>query len=138
MSHRSLLALDVGTVRVGVAMARAEVRVPVVLPTLSRQDEQFWEKLKEIIMANDIKQLVVGLPRGLDGQETEQTKYVKNFVDELAEHISLPVALQDEALTSVQAEASLAASRKSYQKSDVDGVSASLILGDYLEGEHKA
>ena len=138
MSHRSLLALDVGTVRVGVAMARAELRVPVVLPTLSRQDEQFWEKLKEIIMANDIKQLVVGLPRGLDGQETEQTKYVKNFVDELAGHISLPVAWQDEALTSVQAEASLATSGKSYQKSDVDGVSASLILGDYLEGEHKA
>ena len=138
MSHRSLLALDVGTVRVGVAMARAEVRVPVVLPTLSRQDEQFWEKLKEIIMANDIKQLVVGLPRGLDGQETEQTKYVKNFVDELTGHIALPVVWQDEALTSVQAEASLATSRKSYQKSDVDGVSASLILGDYLEGEHKA
>ncbi len=133
MPDNNILALDVGEKRVGVAMVRAEVRVPVTLETLDRQAPEFWEKLSEVIKQNEIGQIIIGLPRGLAGQETAQTKHVREFAGELASHFSLPVHWQDEALTSVQAETILNGSGKPYKKADIDALAASLILADYLE-----
>lgn len=135
MPGSNTLGLDAGEKRVGVAMVRAEVRIPVTLETLNRQSPDFWDKLSEVIKQNDIGQIVIGLPRGLEGQETAQTNYVRDFAGELAGHFALPVHWQDEALTSVQAENILNGSGKPYKKADVDALAASLILADYLEGE---
>lgn len=133
MPANNILGLDAGEKRVGVAMVRADVRVPVTLETLDRQAPDFWGQLTEVIKQNYIGQIVIGLPRGLDGQETAQTKYVREFAGELAGHFALPVHWQDEALTSVQAENILNASGKPYKKADIDALAASLILADYLE-----
>ncbi len=135
MPASSVLALDVGEKRVGVALARAEVRVPVVLKTLDRKNENFWDRLVQICHDNDIAEIVVGLPRGLDGQDTEQTNRTREFVSELKNRLNLPVVLQDEALTSHKAKENLSASGKSYDKSDIDGLAASYILDDYLSAE---
>lgn len=135
MPANNILALDIGEKRVGVALARAGIRVPVTLDTLERQAENFWEKLAAVIKEHDISRVVIGLPRGLEGQETAQTKYVQIFAEEFLNHFSLPMHWQDEALTSVQAESILDGSGKPYIKADVDALAASLILADYLETE---
>ncbi len=129
----NVLALDVGEKRVGLALVRAEVRVPVLLATLQTQADDFWGSLAAILKQHDITEVVIGLPRGLEGQETAQTKYVQDFAKEFASHFSLPIHWQDEALTSVQAENILGGSGKPYEKADVDAMAASLILSDYLE-----
>lgn len=133
MPISNILALDVGEVRVGVALARAEVQIPVVLTTLQRQAEDFWEQLTAMIIEHAAGQLVIGLPRGLDGQETAQTAYVRSFADELASRISLPMVWQDEAVTSVKAEESLKSTNKPYEKADIDALAACFILSDYLD-----
>lgn len=135
MPANNLLALDVGEKRVGVALARADVRVPVVLETLERQASDFWQKLASVIKQHDIEEVVIGLPRGLDGQETAQTAHVQAFAREFASKFSQPFIYQDEALTSVQAENILSAGGKQYAKTDIDALAASLILSDYLETE---
>lgn len=127
------LALDVGTVRVGTAIARSDVAIALPLVTLERAAENFWHDLKDLVHANDISELVVGLPRGLDGQETAQTESVQTFGRELEKRFGLPIIWQDEALTSVKAESILRAQGKPYKKADIDAVAASLILTDYLE-----
>lgn len=132
------MALDVGGRRVGIAMAHAAVRVPIALTTLDRQNDDFWSDLKQLVAKHDIEHLVVGLPRALDGQETAQTRSVRAFVDELKTHVNLPFTLQDEALTSTKAEASLRATGKPYHKADIDALAASFILSDYLVETERA
>ncbi len=127
----TLLAVDVGNKRVGLAVANTVARLPRALTTLERNGA-FWTRLKEITEAEGVQQIVVGLPRGLNGQETEQTTSTRQFADILKQNTGIPVAFQDEALTSWQAERELEGSRKSYNKGQIDALAAVYILEDYL------
>jgi putative Holliday junction resolvase len=133
--HQDILALDVGTVRIGVARASALVRIPEVLTTLPN-DQHIWSQLLELCEQHNAETLVVGLPRGLEGQETAQTALVREFVDKLTDVVGVPIALQDEALTSQKAEAELEERGKPYQKGDIDALAAVFILEDYLTSHH--
>jgi putative Holliday junction resolvase len=77
------------------------------------------------------------LPRGLDGQETTQTKIVEAFIYQLKSKIDLPIHIQDEAVTSKQAEAELQARGQGYNKEDIDALAATYILQDWLSGQAK-
>lgn len=127
------LALDIGEKRVGVALARSDIQIAMPLTTLQMQSDDFWAELQDVVTKNEVGQLVLGLPRGLDGQGTDQTRAAQAFGVELASKIGLPVIWQDEALTSVKAESILKSQGKPYQKGDIDALAASLILTDYLE-----
>ncbi|HSX36823.1 MAG TPA: Holliday junction resolvase RuvX [Patescibacteria group bacterium] len=130
---RFVLALDVGEKRIGVALASTVARIASPLTTLAN-DESFIGRLLELIAENDIETLVVGLPRGLDGQDTAQTRYVRKFVEDLQAQIGMPLHMQDEAVTSAKAEAELHARGRAYTKENIDSLSATYILEDYLQG----
>jgi putative Holliday junction resolvase len=134
ITRKSVLALDVGQARVGVALASMAARLPGPYVTLQRGD-RFFEELRGIIRQEDVGTIVVGLPRGLDGQSTAQTAAIARFVKELKRHFDLPVHLQDEAVTSRQAEAELQSRRKIYAKGDIDALAATYILQDWLNGQ---
>ena len=133
----SVLALDVGAVRVGVAIARLDVRLPRPLITLPRADSALWAGLTTTIEIEEVKALVVGFPRGLRGQHTRQTEVIEQFVLELKQHFPLPVYMQDEALTSKHAEEELQARGKLYSKEDIDALAATYILDDWLTEHHE-
>ena len=127
------MALDVGTRRIGVAMADSRVKIAVPSGWLEN-DESTIQKIVELVLRNDINIIVVGYPRNQSGEPTQQTKYVENFVDQLAEiDLDTKVVFQDESLTSVQAEQRLG--NKIKDKGEIDAEAASIILQDYLE-EH--
>ncbi len=126
-----ILALDVGAVRVGVARASSTVRLAEPLTTLAN-DETIWQRLDQLCEEHAAQQLVVGLPRNLSGEDTAQTTFARAFADELAKHTSLPIRLQDEALTSKKAEDELSQRNKPFSKADVDALAATYILEDYL------
>jgi putative Holliday junction resolvase len=130
-SNSSVLALDVGGRRVGVAVANVVARLARPVTALEN-DETFITELEKQINEHDVALLVVGLPRGLDGQHTEQTAVVEIFVETLKEHIELPIYWQDEAVTSVKAEAELDQRRGTYGKGDIDALAATYILEDFL------
>lgn len=131
----TLIALDVGTKRIGIARANSIAKIPEPLQTLNN-DNHFSLKLNELILKHKVNKLIVGLPRGLDGQNTQQTQYVLDFVEKLKQNINLDISLQDEALTSVKAKEYLSSTKKKkiFQKSEIDSVSAMFILEDYLKG----
>jgi putative Holliday junction resolvase len=130
------LALDVGRARIGIAVANDVVRIASPLAALAN-DDSFKQKLLDTVKEHDVSTVVVGWPRGLDGQETEQTQYVNDFVDLLDAWLKIPVHLQDEAATSVKAEEELKRRGVPYEKGDIDSLSAVYILEDYLaEGVH--
>src|SRR5438034_964536 len=104
--NNNLLALDVGSKRIGVALASAVARLPQPLTTINN-DERSLDEIQKLIDQEYIGILVIGLPRNLSGGDTEQTRLVQAFGNQVAEKTGLKIYWQDEALTSKQAEAEL-------------------------------
>lgn len=132
--HSTLMALDVGERRIGVAVAGAQARLAGPLTTLIRS-ESTNQAIQQLIDEHDAQVLVVGLPRGLEGQHTAQTMAVEEFKAALERHLNIPVYWQDEALTSRQAESELESRGRPYKKEDIDALSATYILEDFM-GDH--
>ncbi len=133
----NLLALDVGNRRIGVARANGLARLASPLMTLVH-DETIWHRLQEIVDEYDIKLIVIGLPRGLSGQETAQTASTRSFAKILQDRLQLPIHFQDEALTSHQAQTELARLNKHSDKEAVDALAATYILEDFLNQSQRA
>ena len=130
-THSTILALDVGAKRIGVATSDLAVRLPRPLATVdATQDAE--AALQRLATQQGAVGLVIGLPRGLDGQETAQTQAVRAFAERLKPHVQLPYYWQDEAVTSRQAEEELQRRGKPYKKGDIDALSATYILEDFL------
>ena len=131
----AIIGLDVGSVRIGVARSDGIARIATPVGAISN-DNTVWKTLGEYCSAEHCVRLVVGLPRGLSGQETAQTRFARTFAETAQKRLGLPVVLQDEAVTSRQAEAELIARGKPYNKGDIDALAATYILEDYLT-EHR-
>lgn len=126
-----ILALDVGEKRVGVAIASSIAKIAQPFKTLENT-EHIWDDLKNLIHSENISVIVVGLPRNLESQDTQQTVYARSFAKKLQDVTNIKPVMQDEALTSRQAEAELRARGKNYVKGDIDALAATYILSDYL------
>lgn len=129
MVINSVLGLDIGEKRIGVARVQLIARIPEALGALNN-DEGFSGALQALIDEYQPDTLIVGLPRNLDGQETAQTQYVKAFSQENLLQFNLPIVFQDETLTSRVAEDRLQGTN--YKKGDIDAQAAVVILEDYL------
>ncbi len=130
-----LIALDVGTKRIGVAKADSSVRIAVPYSAVIVDGTEF-DKIASLARAWDIDSFVLGLPRNNQGEETKQSAYVRRFAKELKKAIpTAKICFQDESLTSVEAEKRLEKRKKGHKKGDIDSEAAAIILQDFLE-EH--
>lgn len=129
--HKTILALDVGERRIGVALAGITARLASPLTTLIRSESTPVD-IQALIDEHQALAVVVGLPRGLDGQQTAQTVAVEEFKSILGQVLSVPLHWQDEAVTSRQAESELESRGKPYRKEDIDALSATYILEDFM------
>lgn len=128
-----LIALDVGSKRIGVAKADSSVRIAIPYSAVEVDGTEF-KKIASLARAWDINSFVIGLPRNSKGEETEQSKYVRKFAAQLKREIEgAKVCFQDESLTSVEAEKRLKNRKKGYKKGDIDSEAAAIILQDFLE-----
>jgi len=131
-----IMGLDVGSHTIGVAISDALGLTAQALKTIQRRSlEKDVEALGEIVKQFEIGQIVVGLPKNMNGTLGEQAEKVLKWVKTLEENIHLPVSTWDERLSTVGAtkillEADL--SRKKRKKS-IDRVAAALILQGYLD-----
>lgn len=132
MPKTNVLALDVGGRRIGMAVGDTDVKVPRILPTAQMSD-QICEQLSDIVTYEGIDTIVVGYPRNLSGEPTEQTRETEAFAASITQVLDIPVVFQDESLTSIKAEELLRARGGAYTKADIDAEAAALILTDYLE-----
>lgn len=136
MDRGSRLAIDVGTVRIGLAVSDPDSILSTPLPALIRS-KLLGETLQEIlslITDNGVVEVFIGDPLSLSGSETESTKDARQFANQLAELTSVPVRLVDERLTTVTASAKLRLNGKNAKaaKSLVDSASAVEILEQAL------
>jgi putative pre-16S rRNA nuclease len=123
------LGLDVGDRRIGVALSDETGTLATGLPTLGRVGpRKDVRALAELIRRNEVGEVVVGLPRRLDGGLGPQAQKVLAFMEDLRPAAKVPVVPWDERFTSVVADVS-----RRDRKALVDKVAAILILQNYLD-----
>ena len=137
-----IVGLDVGERRIGLAISDATLTLarPVdVLHPASLDGDGVALSARAIARLageeDGVQTIVVGLPRRLDGSPTEMTARVMAFADALRAMTGRPVVLQDERLTSREAESRLAATDRDWRsrKRRLDAAAAAIILQDYLD-----
>jgi len=134
MSSTTLVSLDVGEKRIGVAVADAGIRIAVPFATVEVDGSEI-QAIAEIVLKENADIIVVGYPRNQSGETTAQTKYVESFTERL-ENLEKKIVFQDESLTSVLAEQQLIAHKRPYSKGDIDAQAAAIILQDYVEANY--
>ncbi len=132
MSTGNFLALDIGEKRIGVARANGVALIAEAMETLDN-DKSFTTRLQQLVESESATTIVIGLPRNLNGEDTAQTKYVRQFVSDMNIGAGAQLVFQDEATSSIVAEDYLKAERKPYSKSDIDAHAARVILQDYID-----
>ena len=96
------------------------------------------EAITDIISQQQVKQVIVGLPRSMDGSLGKQAEKVKAFTQKLCSHTEVPVEFRDERLTTVSAKRLMRAinTPKTGREAKYDAIAAALILQGYLDEEH--
>jgi putative holliday junction resolvase len=130
------LGLDVGSIRIGVAVSDPLGITAQGLETLQRRNKKTdMAALERVIREYSVKEIVVGLPLRMSGAEGIQSDKMQLFADELRKRFRLPVHLWDERLTSAEANRLLRETELSIEKraKAVDRMAAVLILQGWME-----
>jgi putative holliday junction resolvase len=153
-----ILGIDYGRARIGLAITDTQAALARPLDTLERINRnEDMRRLREIVRANSVKQIVVGLPLRLDGTHGEMAEEASRFAERVRKQLGIPVEMMDERLTSWEAERLLEeqagrvfhdARKGAYEntakgghekrkqtppRSSVDAIAAAVILKEYLE-----
>jgi putative Holliday junction resolvase len=148
---KTILSVDYGRARIGLAIATAEARLARPLTTLERINRnEDMRRLRELAREQGVKQIVVGLPLNLDGTRGEMAEEAERFAQRARKQIGVPVEMVDERLTSWEAERLLEEEfgRKYHDESEkkkkvnsdkptVDSVAAAVILREYLSRQDR-
>jgi putative Holliday junction resolvase len=141
-----VLGIDYGARRIGLALSDATGTLASpwrMLPRPSSKPATVAALVHEIerLSAEDdgLAAVVVGWPRKLDGSPTHETRHVETLAHALEQRVSVPVILQDERLSSHEAESRLVEREGDWRrrKAKLDAASAAVILQDYLDHRHR-
>jgi len=155
LARHSILAVDYGRVRIGLALADSQTRMAQPLGTIERLNRnEDMRRLRELVREQGVKQIVVGLPLRLDGTRGEMAEEVERFAQRLRKQIGVPVEMVDERLTSWEAERMLEETQGRFihdeklsggkkqknakAKMTVDAVAAAVILKEFLDRQGQA
>jgi putative Holliday junction resolvase len=131
-----ILALDPGSVRVGVAISDELGMIAQPLEFIPAEPfADFLERLKQILAEKQVALILVGLPRNMDGSYGPAALKVQEFVALLKTALAVPIRTWDERLTSVQANRLLVEAnvRRDQRKGKVDQLAAAILLQSYLD-----
>jgi putative Holliday junction resolvase len=131
-----LLALDVGSVRIGVAVSDPSGTVVSELGIIRRQPTaQALAQILATVAEEEAVGVIIGLPLSLSGEPSDQTRATQAFAALVAAQLPVPVVLWDERYTTTEAERILRdrGVRRDRWRAQIDAVAAGVILHDYLD-----
>lgn len=131
-----IMALDVGSRTIGIACSDALLMTAQGIETIRRTSlENDFNRLRELILEYEVHELVVGMPKNMNGTKGDRAEKTEEFVEKMKAVIEVPVTFWDERLSTVMAERQLIAadvSRKK-RKGVIDKMAAVVILQGYLD-----
>jgi len=131
-----ILGIDLGEKRIGIAISDELEITAQGLPTIpSLNEDENLKNIAKIVDKYDVKRIVLGLPKNMNGTLGKQAKKAISFGEKLKEICQLPVELEDERLSTLKAEKLLiyADQRRKKRKKIVDKMSAIIILQSFLD-----
>lgn len=131
-----ILALDHGTVRIGVAVSDEMKLIATPLEYIPAEPfADFLVRLKEILRDKEVDLILIGMPRNMNGSYGPAALKVQEFVAVLNSALTVPIKLWDERLTSTQANRYLIEGgvRRADRKQKVDKAAAAILLQSYLD-----
>ncbi|MFD3260110.1 Holliday junction resolvase RuvX [Paenibacillus lentus] len=135
-----IMGLDYGDRRIGVAVSDIFGWTAQGVQVIERRREgDEYDRIAELANQHEVEEIVVGLPKNMNGSVGPRGEICKDFAEELQNRIKVPVHLWDERLTTVSAQRTLIeadVSRKK-RKGIVDKMAAVLILQNYLDSKSK-
>lgn len=132
---RTLLGFDFGMKNIGIAVGQELTATANPLTAIKARDGiPDWSQIEKLLKEWQPDLLIVGLPLNMDGTEQEMTSAAKRFGNRLNGRFNIPVEWQDERLTTYEAldQMGIRSKMDSRQRSDVDQLSAQLILQSWL------
>jgi putative holliday junction resolvase len=137
-NHKTVLCIDYGTKNIGFSLYKIGMD-PFPMPFYQIKNLSEEGTRKEILQLLDdecVDLIVLGLPLHKDGNDSEMTRIVRRFCDQMKKSIDLPIFFQNEFLTSYEAEDRMKNSARynfKIDKSQVDSLAASIILEEWLK-----
>ena len=131
-----ILGIDFGERRIGISISDSLNIIASPLMVIDRKKiNDYLEEIRSLTIKNNIGLIVVGLPITLKGTSSKQTEKTLNFIKELNQKIDISIKTIDERLTSLEAEKILIQKgvKTGHNKSQIDQVSAIIILQEYLD-----
>jgi putative holliday junction resolvase len=133
-----VLAIDHGTKRMGIALSDETGTIAQPLEFIPAEPfADFLGRLKQLILEKQVEQILIGMPRNMDGSYGPAALKVQEFVAVLRDAIAIPIKTWDERLTSAQANRMLiqAEVRRDKRKQRVDAAAAAILLQSYLDSQ---
>jgi putative holliday junction resolvase len=131
-----VLAIDHGTKRIGIALSDQTGTVATPLQFIPAEPfADFLKRLKDLLREKQVEQILIGMPRNMDGSYGPAALKVQEFIAVLKETIAIPIKAWDERLTSAQANRMLiqADVRRDKRKLKADAAAAAILLQSYLD-----
>ena len=131
-----ILALDIGTVRIGIAKSDIMEIIASAYEVYRRKNmPEDVKHIADIVQNLSVGEIVIGLPLKMDGSEGQSVEMAKAFGDELSKLVNVPIVYQDERLSTVEAQRILIESgmRREKRKDKIDSIAATIILQTYLD-----
>lgn len=135
VTPRTLLGIDYGEKRIGVAISDGTLAVPVTIVDHTSREKDL-DRIADLARERGAEALVVGLPLHSSGDEGEQARRCRRFGEALARRTGLPVRYHDETLSSVDAAAAVAAGG-ARRGQPLDDRAAANILQSYIDARER-
>lgn len=135
-----IMGLDVGTKRIGVAVSDETGSIAQGRKTVARtSDAKAIAAIKEMAFADEVAEIVVGLPLNMDGSEGPSAEGCRKFAEKLSEALNVPVKFWDERLSTREAENVMLMGdvSRAKRKKAVDKLAAVVILQSYLDSRRE-
>lgn len=130
-----IMALDIGTKRIGVALSDALKITSQPFTTIEyKSHNAAFGQIGEIIEKKEVSRVIAGLPLNKDGEFTPKTREIEGFIKKLEKFLNISIVRVDERYSSQDAEAHMRSMGKkpSKNKADIDKIAAAMILKEYL------
>ena len=137
-----IMGLDYGSKTIGVAISDELGLTAQPFQTIERSGEnklrRSLARISEIVKEKNIRKIVVGLPVNMSGENGERVALTLAFVEKLKSRVDVPIIMQDERLTTMEADEILDESgvKKKDRKQFIDQIAAGIILREYMEKEN--
>lgn len=137
MSYKRIMGLDIGKVRIGIAFTDLLkiIASPYETYKCSGEEAVDFKYIADLAKVKETETIVCGMPYNMDGTDSDQTKYCREFIKKLSEFTDCKIVYVDERLSSWEAEQMMLeddVSRK-HRKEVIDKIAASIILDSYLK-----